>query len=96
MFMNRGRIVFDCSMSELESRYMELTAHREHIAAARMLKPMYEREVFGRSILVFDAVNRPDLAEQLPKIGEVRTPSVADLFVAVLSSQGGPAQGGAQ
>ena len=59
MFINRGRIVFDCSMEELESRYLEVTVHPEQVAAARALKPMHERQVFGRSILLFDACRSP-------------------------------------
>jgi len=92
MFINRGRIVFDCSMEEFESRYLELMANPEQLAAARALKPIHERQVFGRSILLFDRVERQQLAE----LGEVRTPSIADLFVAVLSNQSGAAQGGAR
>src|SRR5471030_2573209 len=52
MFINRGRIVFNCSMEEFESRYLEVTVHPEHVAAARSLKPMDERQVLGRSILL--------------------------------------------
>jgi ABC-2 type transport system ATP-binding protein len=89
-FINRGRIVFDCSMEEFESRYLEVMANPEQIAAARALKPIHEREVFGRSILLFDRVER----QQLAALGDVRTPSIADLFVAVLSNQGSAAQGG--
>jgi len=62
----------------------------EQIAAARALKPIHERLVFGRSILLFDRVER----QQLAALGDVRTPSIADLFVAVLSNQSGAAQGG--
>src|SRR4030081_3305882 len=54
IFMDRGRIVLSCSMEEIESRYVELTVHPEQVAAARALKPIYEREVLGRSILLFD------------------------------------------
>ena len=54
MFINRGRIVLDCSMEEFESRYLEVTVHPEQVAAARALKPMHERQVLGRSILLFD------------------------------------------
>ena len=54
MFIDRGRIVFDCSMEELESRYLEVTVNPEQVAAARGLKPMNERQVLGRSILLFD------------------------------------------
>ena len=54
MFINRGRIVLDCSMEEFESRYLEVMVHPEHVAAARALRPIHERQVFGRSILLFD------------------------------------------
>jgi ABC-2 type transport system ATP-binding protein len=90
MFMNRGRIVFECSTEELESRYAEVLVRPEHLAAARALKPMSERQVFGRSILLFNGTER----QQLASFGEVRTPSIADLFVAVVGDQAGqpPAQ----
>src|SRR5256712_712759 len=92
MFINRGRIVFDCSMEEFESRYLEAMVHPEHIDAARALKPIHERQGLGRSILLFDAVDR----NQLAALGEVRTPSIADLFVAVMGNQAGQAQGAAR
>src|ERR1700719_1434764 len=80
MFINRGRIVFDCSMEQFETRYLEVMVNPEHLTAARALKPMYERPVFGRSVLLFDGVDR----DQLETMGEVRRPSIADLFVAVM------------
>jgi len=89
MFINRGRIVFQCSMDEFESRYLELMVHPEKAPAARTLKPMHERQVFGGSILLFDGVDR----QQLAQFGDVRTPGIADLFVAVMGQQGGQAQG---
>ena len=89
MFINRGRIVFDCSMEEFESRYLEVMVNPEQIAEARALKPIHERQVFGRSILLFDRVDR----QQLAAFGEVRTPSIADLFVAVMGKQSDHAQG---
>ncbi len=58
MFINRGRIVLDCSMEEFESRYLEVMVNPEQVAAARALKPIHERQVFGRSILLFDRVDR--------------------------------------
>src|ERR1700741_2275547 len=90
IFINHGRIVLECTMEEFESRYVELMVNPEKIAAARALKPIHERQVFGRSILLFDRVER----QQLAALGDVRTPSIADLFVAVLSNQSGAAQGG--
>src|SRR5213080_1093381 len=81
MFIDRGRIVLECSMEEFESRYLELMVRPEHVAAARALKPVHERQVFGRSVLLFDRVDRG----RLEALGEVRRPSIADLFVAVMS-----------
>ncbi|PYS96076.1 MAG: multidrug ABC transporter ATP-binding protein, partial [Acidobacteria bacterium] len=92
MFIGRGRIVFDCSMEELESRYLEVAVHPEQVAAARALKPIQERQVFGRSILLFDAVD----GRQLAALGEVRRPSVADLFVAVMRDRSHQALGAGQ
>jgi ABC-2 type transport system ATP-binding protein len=82
MFIERGRIVLNCSMDEFESRYAEVKISPEQIAAARALRPMQERQVLGRSTMLFDGVNR----QQLAALGEVRTPSIADLFVAVLGN----------
>src|SRR3981081_404883 len=92
MFIDRGRIVLDCSMEEIQPRYVELTVHPEQVAAARALKPIYEREVLGRSILLFDRVDR----QQLAALGDVRTPGIADLFVAVLGDVMGNKSGAAQ
>ncbi|HYM78240.1 MAG TPA: ABC transporter ATP-binding protein [Candidatus Dormibacteraeota bacterium] len=88
MFIHRGRIVFGCEMDDFETHYMEVTVKPEQAAAARELKPMHERQALGRSILLFDHADR----QQLAAFGEVRTPSIADLFVAVMSKQDG-AQG---
>ncbi len=91
MFINRGRIVFNSSMEQLESRYAEVIVHPEQLAAARALKPIYERPGFGRSILLFDHVDR----QELSALGEAHTPSIADLFVAVMSNQAGETRGAA-
>src|SRR5277367_1522300 len=84
MFINRGRIVLDCSMEDFESRYVELGVLPERLAAARAFKAIHERQVFGRSILLFDHLDRAQVTEQLSKLGEVHTPSIADVFVAVM------------
>jgi len=89
MFMDRGRIVLDCSMEEIESRYVELTVNPGQAASARALKPIYEREALGRSVMLFDRVDR----QQLSALGEAHTPSIADLFVAVVGNHAAEAQG---
>jgi ABC-2 type transport system ATP-binding protein len=82
MFIHRGRIVLTCSMEEFETRYAEVAVPPEHLAAARELKPIQERQVFGRSTLLFDGADR----RQLEQLGTVHTPGIADLFVAVIGS----------
>jgi ABC-2 type transport system ATP-binding protein len=89
MFIHRGRIVLSCSMEQFESRYLELTVPADKLAAARALRPMHERQVLGRSILLYSGVPR----EQLAALGELRTPSIADLFVAVIGNCPGGTQG---
>src|SRR5436305_2541704 len=83
MFIDRGRIVLECSMEEFESRYLEVMVNPEQVAAARALRPIHERSVFGRSVMLFDVANR----EKVAALGEVRRPSIADLFVAVMSRE---------
>jgi ABC-2 type transport system ATP-binding protein len=82
IFINHGRIVLECSMEEFESRYIEVMVHPDHVAGARALKPMSERQLFGRSIFLFDRVDRAQLAA----LGDVRTPTIADLFVSVMTN----------
>jgi len=89
MFIDRGRIVLSCSMEDFETRYVEVMVNPEKIAAARALNPIHERQLFGRSILLFERADR----EQLSALGEVHTPSIADVFVAVMSNGPGQAQG---
>jgi len=92
MFIDRGRIVLESTMENIESRFLEVMVHPEHVAAARALQPIHERQTFGRSILLFDGVDRQRLAD----LGDVRTPSLADLFVAVMSAPPVEAQGAAR
>jgi ABC-2 type transport system ATP-binding protein len=89
MFIHRGRMVLDCSMDEFESRYLELMVRPEQVAAARVLKPIQERQVLGRSMLLFDLKSSRVERQQLAALGDVRTPSIADLFVAILGDKPG-------
>ena len=89
MFIDRGRIVFNRSMEDVESRYREVAVHPDQLAEARALHPIHERPGIGRSVLLFDGPDR----QQLAALGEVRTPSLADLFVAVMSDPARSAQG---
>ncbi|WP_158787019.1 ABC transporter ATP-binding protein [Granulicella sp. L46] len=87
LFIDRGNLVFGCSMDDFDTRYLELIANPAQLAAARALKPIQERQTFGRSILLYDRVSR----EQLAPLGDVRTPSIADVFVAFVGQPNQPA-----
>ena len=88
MFIDRGRIVFSRSMEEVESRFAELTPRPEQAEAARALRPIHERQSIGRPVMLFEGVDR----QQLAALGEVRAPGIADLFVAIVGSRQGAMQ----
>jgi ABC-2 type transport system ATP-binding protein len=92
LFMDRGRIVFSRSMDEIESTCMEVFVHPDKLALAKGLHPIAERQGVGQSVLTFDGVDRQELAA----LGDVRTPTVADLFVAVMGNRAAQSQGAAQ
>ena len=92
-FINRGRVVLTSSMDEIESRYVEVMVNPDQVSAARALKPVYERQSIGRSILLYDLTQNGADRTQLAAFGESRTPSIADLFVAVMGNNAGAAQG---
>ncbi|MGB5486344.1 MAG: ABC transporter ATP-binding protein [Lysobacterales bacterium] len=81
IFIQDGRIALDCSMDKVQENYIELIVAPDFAPAARELKPLYERELFGRHIFLYENANR----QQLKELGELHTPSVADLFVATMS-----------
>jgi ABC-2 type transport system ATP-binding protein len=83
MFVDRGRIVLASSMEDFETRYLELMVHPDALAAAKACHPLQERILFGRTIMLFDGVPR----ERLAPLGELRTPGLADLFMALLGPE---------
>jgi len=78
MFINDGRVVLDQPMESLPEHFVELMANSENADKARQFKPFYEKEVFGKTVMTFEGVSR----EQLKDFGDLRTPDIADLFVA--------------
>ncbi len=78
LFIRDGRITLAASMDEIGERYTEVMVEPQQAAAANALQPMTQRTVFGKPVMLFDGVPR----QQLQNLGELRTPSVADLFVA--------------
>jgi len=82
LLINHGRIVLDAAVDQLPTRFVQLVTTPANLAAARALQPMHEREVFGRHVLVYDGRN----PAELEALGELRTPSIADLFVACMQN----------
>ena len=80
IFIQDGKIVLDSTMDEVRERYVELMVVPDKAGQARSLNPLYERELFGRHIFLYDGAD----TEQLALLGELHTPSVADLFVATM------------
>jgi ABC-2 type transport system ATP-binding protein len=80
MFIKEGKIVLSATMDEVGERFAEVMVGAEKVDAARALKPIDERQVFGKSVMLFDGVPRAQLAA----FGETRNPGIADLFVATM------------
>jgi ABC-2 type transport system ATP-binding protein len=91
VFIQEGKIALDCSMEEVQERYVELMTSAENVDAARSLQPLFERVLFGRHIFLYENANRAELKE----LGELHTPSVADLFVATMTNGDSDSNGGA-
>jgi ABC-2 type transport system ATP-binding protein len=81
MFIKDGKIILNASMDDVGERFAEVMVNPDKADAARALKPLHERQVFGKSIFLFDGADRTRLAE----LGELHKPSVADLFVATMT-----------
>lgn len=80
MFIRDGKIILDADMDAVGERFIEVMVNPDQAEAARALKPLDERQVFGKSIFLFDGIDRT----RLEALGELRRPSVSDLFVATM------------
>lgn len=80
MFIRDGKIVLSATMDEVADRFVEVMVSQEHYAAAKALNPIDERQVFGKSVMLFDGVPR----SQLNQLGDTRNVGIADLFVATM------------
>ncbi len=80
IFIRDGKITLNTSMDEIGNRFIEVMVNSENYAAAKALNPIDERSVFGKTVFLFDGVERATLA----KLGDLKTPGIADLFVATM------------
>lgn len=81
MFLQDGRIVLDASVEDLGERYVEVLVNPDRAAEARALGALYERQVFGKTLFLYEGRER----NELEKFGELHTPSVSDIFVAKMT-----------
>jgi len=84
LFVDRGHVVLDASVEAIAERYVQVNVASDQVDAARALQPFYERQIFGRATMLFE--NQPQAA--LSGLGELRTPGIADLFVAKMQPEG--------
>jgi ABC-2 type transport system ATP-binding protein len=80
MFIKDGKIILDTTMDEVSERFVEVMVTPDMAEEARAMKPLHEREIFGKHVFLFDGGDQMELAE----LGELHNPSVADLFVATM------------
>jgi len=92
VFIDRGRLVLVASTEEIEKRFVEVTVHPERAGEARALNPLHERSELGRTRFVFDGVD----SARLRSLGSVQTPSIAELFVAVMEHSRRGSRGSAE
>ena len=81
MFIKDAKIILDSSMEEVAERFVELMVAPDMVDEARALGPLHEREIFGKHVFLFDGVDQFKLSE----LGELHSPSIADLFVATMT-----------
>src|SRR5712671_1609669 len=86
IFINHGRVALSSSVEDLGARYQQVNVSAEAAPRARALQPFYEREVFGRVAMYFEGRTPAELGA----LGELRTPSIADLFVAKMQGAVSP------
>ena len=80
MFIRDGKIVLSSTMEDVSTRFVEVMVPAEKVELARAQKPIDERQVFGKAVMLFDSVGRANL----DMLGETRTPGIADIFVALM------------
>jgi ABC-2 type transport system ATP-binding protein len=84
MFIRDGRITLSATMDEIGERFTEVIVPADKVEAGRAMKPIDERQVFGKSVMLFDGTVNGVTREKIAALGETRSPGIADLFVATM------------
>ena len=80
VFIHRGRAVLSASMDDLPARFLKVLANSDADAALQELQPLSLKRTLQGLIAIFDGLDATVLSE----LGEVSTPSLTDLFVALV------------
>jgi ABC-2 type transport system ATP-binding protein len=85
MFIRDGSLVLHMPMEEVPQRFVQLVVQPDQTEAARALKPVFAETRFGQTVMVFDGADRA----QLEQLGTLSTPTLSDLFVALMNRDTG-------
>jgi ABC-2 type transport system ATP-binding protein len=85
MFIRDGVIVLDAPMEEVGRRFTQVVVSPDKAEAARALRPLFGETRFGQTVMVYDGVDR----QTLEGLGTLSTPTLSDLFVALMSREDG-------
>lgn len=80
MFIRDGELILHMQMETVSTKFTQVLVDPENHAAAEALGPVYTETRFGQTVMVFDGVDRDDLEP----LGKVSTPTLSDLFVALM------------
>jgi ABC-2 type transport system ATP-binding protein len=81
MFIRDGELVLHMQMETVSTKFAQLVvADPDQVAAARAHNPIYAETRFGQTVMIFDGADR----DALEAYGAVSTPTLSDLFVALM------------
>ncbi|RDE08652.1 ABC transporter ATP-binding protein [Pelagibacterium lacus] len=84
MFIRDGELIVHMQMETVNTKYSQLVASDPASAEkARALGPVFSETRFGQTVMIFEGADRAALAP----LGQVSTPSLSDLFVALMQRE---------
>lgn len=83
VFIRQGKLCLNTSMEELQDRFVELQLSDDQLAKVAGHTPIHIRPILGGKALIFEGADR----EFLRSLGPIKTPSLADIFVAKMHGE---------
>jgi len=85
MFIRDGAVILNATMEDVGKRFTQLVATPDKVEAAKAAGPVFSETRFGQTVMVYDGGDR----EALATLGTVTTPTLSDLFVALMTREQG-------